>query len=136
MPARLVLFAGAATAIDLKERSKLAISKNNVETTTKKKTEPNSNNILLLAGQVFKQCVKGCKDTCAALSLGNDGCKETCTEGCECPDGKVEDKNGNCVPVSECGCHKNGVDYNKGETVNDKDKNGNALLWLVAKIIQ
>ncbi|NXF13276.1 ZAN protein, partial [Smithornis capensis] len=65
----------------------------------------------------YKDCVSACPSTCNDI-FASSLCEKTeeCTEGCECDDSYVL-SNGNCVPLSSCGCRDdNNNYYSAGET--------------------
>ncbi|NWR07181.1 ZAN protein, partial [Paradoxornis webbianus] len=65
----------------------------------------------------YKDCVSACPSTCSDI-FASSLCEKTeeCTEGCECDDNYVL-SNGNCVPLSSCGCRDDDNNYySAGET--------------------
>ncbi|XP_050164389.1 IgGFc-binding protein-like [Myiozetetes cayanensis] len=65
----------------------------------------------------YKDCVSACPSTCNDI-FASSLCDKTeeCTEGCECDDNYVL-SNGNCVPLSSCGCRDDDNNYySAGET--------------------
>ncbi|NXQ39069.1 ZAN protein, partial [Catharus fuscescens] len=65
----------------------------------------------------YKDCVSPCPSTCSDI-FASSLCEKTekCTEGCECDDNYVL-SNGNCVPLSSCGCRDDDNNYyTAGET--------------------
>ncbi|NXY48780.1 ZAN protein, partial [Ceuthmochares aereus] len=65
----------------------------------------------------YTGCVSTCPSTCNDI-FASSLCEKTeeCTEGCECDDGYVL-SNGNCVPLSNCGCRDDDNNYySAGET--------------------
>ncbi|XP_059711973.1 IgGFc-binding protein-like [Haemorhous mexicanus] len=65
----------------------------------------------------YKDCVSPCPSTCSDI-FASSLCEKTeeCTEGCECDDNYVL-SNGNCVPLSSCGCRDDDNNYySAGET--------------------
>ncbi|XP_063023602.1 IgGFc-binding protein-like [Melospiza melodia melodia] len=65
----------------------------------------------------YKDCVSPCPSTCSDI-FASSLCENTeeCTEGCECDDNYVL-SNGNCVPLSSCGCRDDDNNYySAGET--------------------
>ncbi|KAF2978522.1 hypothetical protein EK904_011288 [Melospiza melodia maxima] len=65
----------------------------------------------------YKDCVSPCPSTCSDI-FASSLCENTeeCTEGCECDDNYVL-SNGNCVPLSSCGCRNDDNNYySAGET--------------------
>ncbi|NXH49929.1 ZAN protein, partial [Dicaeum eximium] len=59
----------------------------------------------------YKDCVSACPSTCTDI-FASSLCEKTeeCTEGCECDDNYVL-SNGNCVPLSSCGCRDDDDNY-------------------------
>uniref|UniRef100_A0A8C0UZN4 VWFD domain-containing protein n=1 Tax=Cyanistes caeruleus TaxID=156563 RepID=A0A8C0UZN4_CYACU len=59
----------------------------------------------------YKDCVSACPSTCSDI-FASSLCEKTeeCTEGCECDDNYVL-SNGNCVPLSSCGCRDDDNNY-------------------------
>ncbi|XP_041052599.1 mucin-2-like [Carcharodon carcharias] len=56
-----------------------------------------------------------CEKSCQTLDME---CYATgCTSGCECPEGLVSDESGGCIPVSQCPCTHNGIQYRSGDIV-------------------
>ncbi|NXF63560.1 ZAN protein, partial [Ciccaba nigrolineata] len=65
----------------------------------------------------YTDCVSICPSTCNDI-FASSLCEKTeeCTEGCECDDNYVL-SNGNCVPLSNCGCRDDDNNYySAGET--------------------
>ncbi|XP_010077579.1 PREDICTED: zonadhesin-like, partial [Pterocles gutturalis] len=65
----------------------------------------------------YTDCVSSCPSTCNDI-FASSLCEKTeeCTEGCECDDNYVL-SNGNCVPLSNCGCRDDDNNYySAGET--------------------
>ncbi|KAK2530935.1 IgGFc-binding protein-like [Columba livia] len=65
----------------------------------------------------YTDCVSTCPSTCNDI-FASSLCEKTeeCTEGCECDDNHVL-SNGNCVPLSNCGCRDDDNNYySAGET--------------------
>ncbi|CAN8190691.1 unnamed protein product [Coccothraustes coccothraustes] len=65
----------------------------------------------------YTDCVSPCPSTCSDI-FASSLCEKTeeCTEGCECDDNYVL-SNGNCVPLSSCGCRDDDNNYySAGET--------------------
>ncbi|NWV94096.1 ZAN protein, partial [Machaerirhynchus nigripectus] len=65
----------------------------------------------------YKDCVSACPSTCSDI-FASSLCEKTeeCIEGCECDDNYVL-SNGNCVPLSSCGCRDDDNNYySAGET--------------------
>ncbi|NXB30767.1 ZAN protein, partial [Eulacestoma nigropectus] len=59
----------------------------------------------------YEDCVSACPSTCNDI-FASSLCEKTeeCLEGCECDDNYVL-SNGNCVPVSSCGCRDDDNNY-------------------------
>ena len=58
--------------------------------------------------------------TCRTLSCNNNCIDpDTCISGCVCPNGFVENPNGDCVVSSNCYCTYNGVNYSNGAIIED-----------------
>ncbi|NXW92949.1 ZAN protein, partial [Alopecoenas beccarii] len=65
----------------------------------------------------YTECVSACPSSCNDI-FASSLCEKTeeCTEGCECDDNCVL-SNGNCVPLSNCGCRDDDNNYySAGET--------------------
>ncbi|OPJ78925.1 zonadhesin-like [Patagioenas fasciata monilis] len=65
----------------------------------------------------YTDCVSSCPSTCNDI-FASSLCEKTeeCTEGCECDNNYVL-SNGNCVPLSNCGCRDDDNNYySAGET--------------------
>ncbi|XP_037393266.1 SCO-spondin [Pygocentrus nattereri] len=72
-------------------------------------------------GQVYQECGQVCGSSCADLKQGwsceeNSGSR-TCVPGCQCPEGLVQDDQGQCVPVSMCPCVHEGMIHPPGSSV-------------------
>ncbi|XP_055505922.1 mucin-2-like [Leucoraja erinacea] len=56
-----------------------------------------------------------CQKSCQTLDME---CVSTnCTSGCMCPEGLLSDGNGGCIPLNECPCTHNGIQYQPGESL-------------------
>ncbi|KAJ9596531.1 hypothetical protein L9F63_012430, partial [Diploptera punctata] len=64
--------------------------------------------------QVYQICGNSCTRTCFDISY-NPNCKKQCVEGCNCPTGQTIDSvSGECIPVGQCPCQLNGIEYPAG----------------------
>jgi len=72
-------------------------------------------------------CAKCANDTCVNGRHYYAGCKRTCsggqyfvcpekTNGCWCPEGQVENENGECVVIGSCPCKSGSRTYKPGQT--------------------
>ncbi|CAN0428816.1 unnamed protein product [Lampetra planeri] len=69
---------------------------------------------------VYVDCItstygKACESSCAIqtpLCLGRQ-----CQPGCICPEGLINNGNGDCVKKEECPCQHNGLSYTPGDTI-------------------
>jgi von Willebrand factor len=61
-------------------------------------------------GQTNQQCGNSCRRSCKDINF-NGPCSSICVEGCNCPSGETLDKNGDCIPVTDCPCVYQGVEY-------------------------
>lgn len=53
-----------------------------------------------------------CPLTCADIAAGMESCVEVdCEPHCMCEEGTVENEDGECVQVEECGCVVDGTTY-------------------------
>jgi len=59
----------------------------------------------------YTDCASACPSTCNDI-FASSLCEKTeeCTEGCECDNNYVL-SNGNCVPLSDCGCRDDDNNY-------------------------
>ncbi|XP_030749920.1 hemocytin [Sitophilus oryzae] len=64
-------------------------------------------------GQKYQVCGNACTRTCNEISLRPD-CKRQCVEGCNCPEGEALDDNGECIPIGQCKCQHEGLDFPAG----------------------
>ncbi|XP_078271729.1 mucin-2-like [Rhinoraja longicauda] len=56
-----------------------------------------------------------CQKSCQTLDME---CYATdCASGCVCPGGLLSDGNGGCIPLNECPCTHNSIQYQPGETL-------------------
>nr|CAD7397465.1 unnamed protein product [Timema cristinae] len=65
------------------------------------------------AGQKYQVCGNSCTRSCNDISH-NPECRRQCVEGCNCPEGQTLDNNGECIPIEQCSCTHNSVDYPPG----------------------
>jgi von Willebrand factor len=80
------------------------------------------------AGQTFQTCGDFCSHSCSDISL-HETCSQRCVEGCNCPQGQTLDKNGDCVPISQCPCLHQGREYEPGAKEFRNDANDSLQLW-------
>ncbi|KAJ8974052.1 hypothetical protein NQ317_002298, partial [Molorchus minor] len=64
-------------------------------------------------GQTYQVCGNSCTRTCFDISVDPD-CKSLCAEGCNCPDGQALDDNGECIPIGQCKCQHEGMEFPSG----------------------
>ncbi|KAL1513261.1 hypothetical protein ABEB36_002690 [Hypothenemus hampei] len=64
-------------------------------------------------GQKYQICGNSCTRSCQDLTLKPD-CKPQCVEGCNCPPGEALDDNGECIPIGQCKCQKEGLEFPAG----------------------
>ncbi|CAG9772868.1 unnamed protein product [Ceutorhynchus assimilis] len=64
-------------------------------------------------GQKYQVCGNSCSRTCSDISLRPD-CKPQCVEGCNCPEGQALDDDGECVPIGQCKCYQDGLEFQAG----------------------
>lgn len=64
-------------------------------------------------GQKYQVCGDSCTRTCQDIAT-QDECKEQCVEGCNCPKGETLDENGECIPIGECKCQFDGLEFQPG----------------------
>lgn len=64
-------------------------------------------------GQEYQVCGSSCARSCKDISF-NPNCKEECVEGCNCPKGQTLNAQGECVPIGECPCKYDGLEFNAG----------------------
>ncbi|XP_048466531.1 mucin-2-like [Rhincodon typus] len=62
------------------------------------------------------QCVKSCQNL-------NVPCPSKCVPACICPNGQVEDENGNCIYREECSCLYGDVYFKPGAVIHQKCNN-------------
>ncbi|KAF4531557.1 hypothetical protein B566_EDAN013560 [Ephemera danica] len=67
------------------------------------------------AGLEYQVCGDSCKRSCRDLQQAS--CESKCVEGCNCPEGRTLDAEGNCVALEECACMNEGREYHHGATV-------------------
>ncbi|CAB0034806.1 unnamed protein product [Trichogramma brassicae] len=63
--------------------------------------------------QEYQVCGNSCSRSCADVSLDTE-CEEQCVEGCNCPRGQSLDSKGNCVPIGQCPCLRDGKEFAPG----------------------
>lgn len=64
-------------------------------------------------GQTYQICGDSCARTCQDISSRPD-CRRQCVEGCNCPEGHALDEHGECVPIGQCGCQHEGMEFHAG----------------------
>lgn len=64
-------------------------------------------------GQVYQVCGDSCTRSCADMSA-NPTCTRHCVEGCNCPVGHTLDEHGECIPVGQCPCRHDGLEFPAG----------------------
>lgn len=64
-------------------------------------------------GQIYQVCGNSCTRTCNDIVLNPD-CKQQCVEGCNCPEGQTLDDNGECVPIGQCNCQYDELEFPPG----------------------
>lgn len=65
------------------------------------------------SGQKYQICGNSCTRTCFDISTRPD-CKPQCVEGCNCPPGEALDDEGECVPIGDCKCNFDGLQFHPG----------------------
>lgn len=65
-------------------------------------------------GQKYQICGNSCTRTCYDIAIRADNCKQQCVEGCNCPEGQTLDDDRECVPISQCKCHYEGLQFHPG----------------------
>ncbi|XP_044578140.1 hemocytin isoform X1 [Cotesia glomerata] len=65
------------------------------------------------AGQEYQICGNSCTRSCSDISFDQD-CRQECVEGCNCPEGQTLNALGQCIPIGECPCQYNGMEFNAG----------------------
>lgn len=64
----------------------------------------------------YELCSQACSQTCSTIHMsGRCSMKTQCREGCVCDQGFVL-SGGDCVPMSQCGCHHQDFYYKANET--------------------
>ncbi|KAK0088266.1 hypothetical protein PV326_004912 [Microctonus aethiopoides] len=63
--------------------------------------------------QQYQICGNSCTRSCSDITF-NKNCREECVEGCNCPDGQTLDVNGECIPIGQCPCEYNGMEFSAG----------------------
>ena len=64
-------------------------------------------------GQKYQVCGNSCTRTCDDVAT-NPICKEQCVEGCNCPEGETLNEYGECIPIGQCRCQYDGLEFNAG----------------------
>lgn len=64
-------------------------------------------------GQTYQVCGNSCTRTCFDIAVEPD-CKVQCAEGCNCPEGQALDDNGECIPIGQCKCQFDGMEFVPG----------------------
>ncbi|XP_025836285.1 hemocytin [Agrilus planipennis] len=64
-------------------------------------------------GQKYQICGNSCTRTCSDVSLHPD-CDRLCIEGCNCPEGEALDEYGECIPIGQCSCQHEGLEFRAG----------------------
>lgn len=64
-------------------------------------------------GQVYQTCSNSCSRSCSDISDKPD-CRKQCVEGCNCPDGQTLNEFGDCIPVGQCPCKTDGLQFPAG----------------------
>lgn len=69
-------------------------------------------------GKIFNNCSNKCDVSCSSLTC-SQACHvaDTCTPGCTCPLGTVENENKECVTVDKCLCNYEKKLYLPGQTL-------------------
>lgn len=65
------------------------------------------------SGQTYQICGNSCTRSCYDIATMKE-CQRQCVEGCNCPEGETLDDNGECIPIGQCDCHHNGLDFRPG----------------------
>lgn len=65
-------------------------------------------------GQIWQTCGDSCVRTCQDVSSRKRECKKTCAEGCNCPAGQTIGEDGECVPLVQCPCFREGLKFPPG----------------------
>lgn len=64
-------------------------------------------------GQKYQVCGNSCARTCYDITT-RPNCKQQCVEGCNCPEGESLDEHGECIPIGQCGCQHEGMEFPAG----------------------
>lgn len=64
-------------------------------------------------GQKYQVCGNSCTRTCSDIAT-RPYCQHQCVEGCNCPDGEALDENGECIPIGQCKCEHDGLEFPPG----------------------
>lgn len=64
-------------------------------------------------GQKYQICGNSCMRTCSDVAT-KENCRRQCVEGCNCPEGEVLDENGECIPIGQCKCQHEGLEFPPG----------------------
>lgn len=64
-------------------------------------------------GQKYQICGNSCTRSCYNIATNPD-CRQQCVEGCNCPEGESLDEHGECIPIGQCGCVHEGLDFPAG----------------------
>ncbi|XP_063975011.1 hemocytin [Diachasmimorpha longicaudata] len=65
------------------------------------------------AGQEYQICGNSCTRSCSDISF-NEDCRQECVEGCNCPEGQTLNPYGECIPIGQCPCTFNGMEFRPG----------------------
>ncbi|XP_011303247.1 hemocytin [Fopius arisanus] len=63
--------------------------------------------------QEYQICGNSCTRSCSDISF-NEGCRQECVEGCNCPEGQTINAYGECIPIGQCPCTFNGMEFKAG----------------------
>lgn len=64
-------------------------------------------------GQKYQVCGNSCTRTCKDVATRPD-CRPHCVEGCNCPEGHALDDQGECIPLGQCTCWHEGLEFPAG----------------------
>lgn len=64
-------------------------------------------------GQKYQVCGNSCTRTCLDIAT-RPTCTPQCVEGCNCPEGEALDDIGECIPIGECKCYLDGIQFHAG----------------------
>nr|XP_042904159.1 uncharacterized protein LOC107439698 isoform X4 [Parasteatoda tepidariorum] len=62
-------------------------------------------------GQIYTPCANPCSYSCGEIAHVYSNCRDTCIEGCVCPQGHTLNEHKQCVSVSSCKCLHSGHYY-------------------------